>query len=112
MHVLKVKSHQNEMLKLSTETSSITITTMLPLFVSSVPLSQLSMLSEVRSLVAPQDLEIFDRLVLHREREAHQSWHAGLGVLHPHGLHGHTTVPGSQDGGAATPAVVGCQIWL
>lgn len=65
------------------------------------------MLSEVRSLVAPQDLEVFDRLVLHREREAHQSWHGGLGVLHPHGLH---VLPGSQDGGAAAPAVVGCQI--
>ncbi|XP_075903254.1 uncharacterized protein LOC142902243 isoform X2 [Nelusetta ayraudi] len=65
--------------------------------------AKLSMLSEVRSLVAPQDLEIFDRLVLHREREAHQSWHGGLGVLHPHGLHTHG-VPESQDGGAGAPA--------
>uniref|UniRef100_A0A3B4U5Z4 Whirlin n=1 Tax=Seriola dumerili TaxID=41447 RepID=A0A3B4U5Z4_SERDU len=34
--------------------------------------AKLSMLSEVRSLVAPQDLELYDRLVLHREMEAHQ----------------------------------------
>lgn len=69
------------------------------------------MLAEVRSLVAPQDLEIFDRLVLHREREAHQSWHGGLGVLHPHGLHS-PGVSGSQGGGAASPAVVGGLIRL
>uniref|UniRef100_A0A8D3DUP2 Whirlin b n=1 Tax=Scophthalmus maximus TaxID=52904 RepID=A0A8D3DUP2_SCOMX len=43
--------------------------------------AKLSMLSEVRSLVLPQDLELYDRLVLHREREAHQAWHGGLGVL-------------------------------
>ncbi|KAK5870473.1 hypothetical protein PBY51_003415 [Eleginops maclovinus] len=47
--------------------------------------AKLSMLSEVRSLVAPQDLELYDRLVLHREREAHQALHGGPGVLHPQG---------------------------
>ncbi|XP_036000603.1 whirlin-like isoform X2 [Fundulus heteroclitus] len=47
--------------------------------------AKLSMLSEVRSLVAPQDLEVYDRLVLHRQREAHQAWQGGLRVLHPSG---------------------------
>uniref|UniRef100_A0A3Q2ZI97 Whirlin b n=1 Tax=Kryptolebias marmoratus TaxID=37003 RepID=A0A3Q2ZI97_KRYMA len=47
--------------------------------------AKLSMLSEVRSLVAPHDLELYDRLVLHHEREAHQTWQGGLGVLHPPG---------------------------
>ncbi|XP_056135488.1 whirlin-like [Lampris incognitus] len=46
--------------------------------------AKLSLLSEVRSLVAPQDLELYDGLVLHREREAHKAWHGCLGVLHPH----------------------------
>ncbi|XP_035496887.2 whirlin isoform X1 [Scophthalmus maximus] len=68
--------------------------------------AKLSMLSEVRSLVLPQDLELYDRLVLHREREAHQAWHGGLGVLHPQGLCNHAapvihdavhTVPATQD---------------
>ncbi|XP_041855507.1 whirlin-like [Melanotaenia boesemani] len=45
--------------------------------------AKLSMLTEVRSLVAPHDLEVYDRLVLHREKEAHQAWQGGLGVLHP-----------------------------
>lgn len=49
------------------------------------PRCQLSMLSEVRSLVAPHDLEIYDRLVQHREKEARQAWQGGLGVLHPSG---------------------------
>ncbi|XP_051806620.1 whirlin-like isoform X3 [Acanthochromis polyacanthus] len=48
--------------------------------------AKLSMLSEVRSLLAPQDLELYDRLVLHQEREAHMTWYGGLGVLHPQGL--------------------------
>uniref|UniRef100_A0A8C2ZZ60 Whirlin n=1 Tax=Cyclopterus lumpus TaxID=8103 RepID=A0A8C2ZZ60_CYCLU len=52
--------------------------------------AKLSMLSEVRSLVAPQDLELYDRLVLHREREAHKSWHRDLGVLHPQGHCNHS----------------------
>uniref|UniRef100_H2MTS8 Whirlin b n=1 Tax=Oryzias latipes TaxID=8090 RepID=H2MTS8_ORYLA len=43
--------------------------------------AKLSMLSEVRSLVAPHDLEIYDRLVQHREKEARQAWQGGLGVL-------------------------------
>ncbi|KAM9360092.1 whirlin [Symphorus nematophorus] len=69
--------------------------------------AKLSMLSEVRSLVAPQDLELYDRLVLHREREAHQAWHGGLGVLHPQGLCNHAapvihnaghTIPVTTDG--------------
>ncbi|XP_020562007.1 whirlin isoform X2 [Oryzias latipes] len=47
--------------------------------------AKLSMLSEVRSLVAPHDLEIYDRLVQHREKEARQAWQGGLGVLHPSG---------------------------
>lgn len=64
------------------------------------------MLTEVRSLVAPQDLEMYDRLVLHREREAHQAWHGGLGVMHPQGLCNHAA-HGSQDGGQGIPAAVG-----
>ncbi|XP_008283386.1 whirlin [Stegastes partitus] len=51
--------------------------------------AKLSMLSEVRSLVAPEDLELYDRLVLHREREAHMTWYGGLGVLHSQGLCNH-----------------------
>lgn len=41
------------------------------------------MLAEVRSLVALQDLELFDRLVVHHDREAHQAWHGGLGTVPP-----------------------------
>ncbi|XP_067456718.1 whirlin isoform X2 [Thunnus thynnus] len=65
--------------------------------------AKLSMLSEVRSLVAPHDLELYDGLVLHREREAHQTWHGGLGVLHPQGhcLH---AAPVIHDTGHTTPA--------
>ncbi|XP_027890681.1 whirlin isoform X1 [Xiphophorus couchianus] len=47
--------------------------------------AKLSLLSEVRSLVAPQDLEVYDRLVLHHQREAHQAWQGGLRVLHQSG---------------------------
>ncbi|XP_051278245.1 whirlin isoform X3 [Dicentrarchus labrax] len=65
--------------------------------------AKLSMLSEVRSLVAPQDLELYDRLVLHREREAHQAWHGGLGVLHPQGHCNHAT-PVIHDTGHTVPA--------
>ncbi|XP_076587084.1 whirlin isoform X1 [Chaetodon auriga] len=69
--------------------------------------AKLSMLSEVRSLVAPQDLELYDRLVLHREREAHQAWRGGLGVMHPQAHCNHAapvihnaghTVPSTTDG--------------
>ncbi|XP_030000296.1 whirlin [Sphaeramia orbicularis] len=65
--------------------------------------AKLSMLSEVRGLVAPQDLELYDRLVLHREREAHQAWHGGLGVLHPQGHCIHTASV-SHDTGHTTAA--------
>lgn len=44
------------------------------------PSLQLSMLAEVRSLVALQDLEMFDRLVVHHDREVHQAWPGGLGA--------------------------------
>ncbi|KAM7416832.1 hypothetical protein PAMA_018752 [Pampus argenteus] len=66
--------------------------------------AKLSMLSEVRSLVAPQDLDLYDRLVLHREREAHQTWHGNLGALHPQGhcLH---AAPVSHDTGHTIPAM-------
>ncbi|XP_034064205.1 whirlin isoform X1 [Gymnodraco acuticeps] len=66
--------------------------------------AKLSMLADVRSLVAPLDLELYDRLVLHREREAHQAWHGGPGVLHLQGYcnqnagHGH---PAMTDGSVA-----------
>ncbi|XP_038868886.1 whirlin-like [Salvelinus namaycush] len=45
--------------------------------------AKLSLLSEVRSQVAPQELELYDGLVLHREREALKAWHGGIGSLHP-----------------------------
>ncbi|XP_072289190.1 whirlin-like [Eucyclogobius newberryi] len=57
--------------------------------------AKLSLLSEVRALVSAQDLEAFDRLVLHRQREVTQAFHGGLGVLRapghcPHQSAGHT----------------------
>ncbi|XP_031662410.1 whirlin isoform X1 [Oncorhynchus kisutch] len=52
--------------------------------------AKLSLLSEVRSLVAPQDLELYDGLVLHREREALKAWHGETGTLHPHSHCVHT----------------------
>ncbi|XP_070761045.1 whirlin-like [Enoplosus armatus] len=66
--------------------------------------AKLSMLSEVRSLVAPQDLELYDRLVLHHEREAHHAWHGGLGVLHPQG-HCNHEAPVIHDAGHTVPAM-------
>ncbi|KAM9464886.1 whirlin-like isoform 2-T2 [Salvelinus alpinus] len=45
--------------------------------------AKLSLLSEVRSQLAPQELELYDGLVLHREREALMAWHGGIGSLHP-----------------------------
>ncbi|XP_047237181.1 whirlin isoform X3 [Girardinichthys multiradiatus] len=60
--------------------------------------AKLSMLSEVRSLVAPQDLEVYDRLVLHHRREAHQAWQGGLKVLHPSG-HCNLAAPVIHDAG-------------
>ncbi|KAJ0019794.1 hypothetical protein NQD34_007363 [Periophthalmus magnuspinnatus] len=47
--------------------------------------AKLSLLSEVRGLVSAQDLEVFDRLVLLRQREVTQAFHGGLGVLRPPG---------------------------
>uniref|UniRef100_A0A8C7TK47 Whirlin b n=1 Tax=Oncorhynchus mykiss TaxID=8022 RepID=A0A8C7TK47_ONCMY len=52
--------------------------------------AKLSLLSEVRTLVAPQDLEVYDGLVLHREREALKAWHGETGTLHPHSHCVHT----------------------
>ncbi|KAM9811055.1 whirlin-like [Neosynchiropus ocellatus] len=43
--------------------------------------AKLSMLSEVRGLVAPQDLDVYDSLVLNQEKETHQS----QGLLFPQG---------------------------
>ena len=57
-------------------------------------LFQLSMMSEVRSLVAPQDLEVYDGHVLRREREAHRAWHGGLGSFHPQAHYGLATNDG------------------
>ncbi|XP_029915774.1 whirlin isoform X2 [Myripristis murdjan] len=56
--------------------------------------AKLSLLTEVRSLVAPQDIELYDGLVLHREREAHKAWHGGLGGQHPqtHCIHEATMI--------------------
>ncbi|XP_060893420.1 whirlin-like isoform X2 [Labrus mixtus] len=65
--------------------------------------AKLSMLSEVRSMVAPQDLELYDRLVLHRERETHQAWHGGIGVMHPQ-AHCTHTAPVAHDAGHTVPA--------
>uniref|UniRef100_A0A672G5G8 Whirlin b n=1 Tax=Salarias fasciatus TaxID=181472 RepID=A0A672G5G8_SALFA len=75
--------------------------------------AKLSMLAEVRALVAPQDLEFYDRLVLRREREAPQPWHGGVGVLHPAGHCNHVPQVGHDgghsavhDGGHTVPATV------
>ncbi|XP_060927964.1 whirlin [Limanda limanda] len=71
--------------------------------------AKLSMLSEVRSLVSPQDLELYDRLVLHREREAHQAWHGGLGVLHQPG-HCNHAAPVIHDAVHTVPATDEVQV--
>lgn len=52
------------------------------------------MLSEVRALVATQDQEVYDGLVLCREREAHRAWHGGLGSYHPQAHCGHEASDG------------------
>ncbi|XP_026102644.1 whirlin-like [Carassius auratus] len=44
--------------------------------------AKLSLLAEVRTLIAPQDLERFDGQVLHREMEAWRARHGGSGLLH------------------------------
>ncbi|XP_045081425.1 whirlin-like [Coregonus clupeaformis] len=59
--------------------------------------AKLSLLSEVRSLVAPQDLELYDGLVLHREREALKAWHGEKGTLHPHSRCVHTEPSASHN---------------
>lgn len=45
--------------------------------------AKLTLLAEVRTLIAVQDLERFDGQVLHREMEAWRARHGGLGLLHP-----------------------------
>ncbi|KAK2912112.1 hypothetical protein Q8A67_004245 [Cirrhinus molitorella] len=45
--------------------------------------AKLSLLAEVRTLIAPQDLERFDGQVLHREMEAWRARHAAQGLLRP-----------------------------
>ncbi|XP_048043273.1 whirlin [Megalobrama amblycephala] len=45
--------------------------------------AKLSLLAEVRTLIAPHDLEGFDGQVLHREMEAWRARHGGSGLLHP-----------------------------
>ncbi|XP_049326273.1 whirlin [Astyanax mexicanus] len=45
--------------------------------------AKLTLLAEVRMLIAVQDLERFDGQVLHREMEAWRARHGGLGLLHP-----------------------------
>ncbi|XP_029365691.1 whirlin [Echeneis naucrates] len=60
--------------------------------------AKLSMLSEVRDLVAPQDVELYDRLVLHQQQEVHQPWHRGLGVQHFQG-HFSLAAPMTRDAG-------------
>ncbi|XP_068594471.1 whirlin-like [Brachionichthys hirsutus] len=65
--------------------------------------AKLSMLSEVRSLVAPQDLDQYDRLVVHCDREALQNPNAGPGFV------GHCsyTAPLIQDPEPRVPATAG-----
>ncbi|XP_056602282.1 whirlin [Triplophysa dalaica] len=68
--------------------------------------AKLSLLAEVRTLIAPKDLERFDGQVLNRELEAWRSRHAGSGLLHPDSLcisHPEGHVPACQ----MTPSVPG-----
>lgn len=70
-----------------------------------VPASQLSLLAEVRTLIAPHDLERFDGQVLHREMEAWRARHGGPGLLHPDSIcvtHPEGHIPSA---GQLTPAV-------
>lgn len=69
---------------------------------------QLSLLCEVRSLVASHDLELYDRLVLTREREAHQAWQGGLGVFHPPGHCNHAASVIQTTGNSILPLVDLC----
>lgn len=68
------------------------------------------MLSEVRSLVAAQDQDFYDRLVLHRERRAPQACHGSLEVSHPESHHNHI-VPVILDVGHTIPAMVTWQLF-
>ncbi|KAM9391537.1 whirlin [Pholidichthys leucotaenia] len=68
--------------------------------------AKLSMLSEVRALVAPQDLELYDGLVLHHQREAHQVMHGSPGVVHPQG---HCNHMGIHEAAHSIPIMIdGC----
>uniref|UniRef100_A0A667XAP1 Whirlin n=1 Tax=Myripristis murdjan TaxID=586833 RepID=A0A667XAP1_9TELE len=73
--------------------------------------AKLSLLTEVRSLVAPQDIELYDGLVLHREREAHKAWHGGLGGQHPqtHCIHEATMI---HDTGHAPVLIECCLVFI
>ncbi|KAL3976402.1 hypothetical protein ACER0C_022288 [Sarotherodon galilaeus] len=68
--------------------------------------AKLSMLSEMRRLVAPQDLEVYDGLVLQHGREAHQSWCGGLEVWQSQGHCSHIA-PMIHDAEQTIPAMVG-----
>lgn len=62
------------------------------------------MLSEMRRLVAPQDLDMYDRLVLQHGRESHQSWCGGLEVWQSQG---HCSHIAPADAEQTIPAMVG-----
>ncbi|XP_039902464.1 whirlin-like isoform X3 [Simochromis diagramma] len=66
--------------------------------------AKLSMLSEMRRLVAPQDLDVYDRLVLHHGRESHQSWRGGLEVWQSQGHCSHIA-PVIHDAEQTIPAM-------
>uniref|UniRef100_A0A087XTL9 Whirlin n=1 Tax=Poecilia formosa TaxID=48698 RepID=A0A087XTL9_POEFO len=72
--------------------------------------AKLSLLSEVRSLVAPQDLEVYDSLVLHHQREAHQAWQGGLRVLHPSGHSSHPALVIHDAGQISHPVVTALSV--
>uniref|UniRef100_A0A3B3YKW5 PDZ domain-containing protein n=1 Tax=Poecilia mexicana TaxID=48701 RepID=A0A3B3YKW5_9TELE len=72
--------------------------------------AKLSLLSEVRSLVAPQDLEVYDSLVLHHQREAHQAWQGGLRVLHPSGHSSHPALVIHDAGQISHPVVTSLSV--
>ncbi|XP_004558668.1 whirlin isoform X2 [Maylandia zebra] len=66
--------------------------------------AKLSMLSEMRRLVAPQDLDVYDRLVLQHGRESHQSWRGGLEVWQSQGHCSHIA-PVIHDAEQTIPAM-------
>ncbi|XP_053337642.1 whirlin [Clarias gariepinus] len=49
--------------------------------------AKLTLLAEVRALIAPQDLERFDGQVVHHEMEAWRARHGSLGLVHTKSLH-------------------------